>query len=96
MTAFFVATVKMKDPEKFQLYAKKAAETFQPHGGQLVARGKLERALTGSADHQAAALIRFPSMDALSAWYDSDAYQDLIPLRDAAADMTITAYAEMT
>ena len=31
-------------------------------------------------------------MQNLKAWYASDAYQAIIPLREEAADMTITTY----
>ncbi len=92
MTAFFVATVKVKDPEKFQEYAQKAGETFAPHGGEPVLRGKAGDVLAGQIDHQAVGIVRFPDQGALSAWFNSDAYQRIIPLRDEAADMTIVTY----
>ena len=37
-------------------------------------------------------MIRFADMDELNRWHDSDAYQALVPLRDRAADVLITAY----
>lgn len=92
MTAFFVATVKIKDPEKFQEYAQKAGESMAPHGGETVLRGKMDGVLVGQADHQAVGIVSFPNQNALSAWYHSDAYQAIIPLRDEAADMTIATY----
>ena len=93
MTAFFVATVKVKDPAKFQQYAEQAGATFAAHGGEPVLRGKTAGALVGSADHQAVGIIKFPSSDALQAWYDSSEYQAIVPLREEAADMTIVTYA---
>ena len=93
MTAFFVAVVAVKDLAKMQDYSKKAAETFKPFGGEMVLRGKVGEVLTGSsATHQATGIASFPSMQDLKAWYASDAYQAIIPLREEAADMTITAY----
>lgn len=92
MTAFFVATVTIKDPQKFQEYAQKAGETMAPHGGEAVLRGKIDTVLVGQADHQAVGIVKFPNQDALSAWYNSDAYQKIVPLRDEAADMTIATY----
>jgi len=92
MTAFFIATTSIKDQEKFQLYAQKAGATFAPHGGEPVLRGKVEGTLNGNSDHQAVGIIKFPNMEALQAWFDSDAYQEIIPLRDEAADMTIVTY----
>jgi uncharacterized protein (DUF1330 family) len=89
MTAFFVATVSIKHPDKFQEYAQKAAATFAPHGGEAVLRGKVDRVLAGKADHQAVGIVGFPDAEALSAWFNSPEYQALVPLRDEAADITI-------
>lgn len=96
MSAFFVATVRIKDAQKFQEYARKAAETFAAHGAEIVLRGKAESALAGSHTHDAVGIIKFPDMDALSAWFRSAEYQAIIPLRKKAADMTITAYSAPT
>ncbi|VAW78618.1 hypothetical protein MNBD_GAMMA13-695 [hydrothermal vent metagenome] len=92
MSAFFVATSSIKDPEKFQLYAKKAGETFSRHAAEPVLRGKFEGILKGNADHHVVGIIKFPTVEALREWYDSDAYQALVPLRDEAADMTVCVY----
>jgi len=51
MTAFFVATATVKDPQKFQEYAQKAGETLAPHQGELVLRGKNDGVLAGHAEH---------------------------------------------
>lgn len=92
MTAFFVATVKVNNPEKFQEYAQKAAKTFAAHGGEPVLRGKVNEVLAGQSNHQAVGIVRFPDQDALTAWFHSDAYQAIVPLRDQAADMVIVTY----
>lgn len=92
MTVFFVATATLKDPQKFQEYAQKAGETLAPHHGELVLRGKKQDVLAGQADHQTVGIIKFPNQDALKAWFNSDAYQAIMPLRNEAADMTIVSY----
>ncbi|MCI4665829.1 MAG: DUF1330 domain-containing protein [Neomegalonema sp.] len=92
MTAFFIATVKVKDKEKFGEYGAKAAESFKPFGGAPVARGVLDGALLGAApDANAIAVVSFPDLASLKSWFASPEYQALAPLRDAAADMTILA-----
>ena len=92
MSAFFIATTTIKDPEKFQEYAGKAGATFAAFGGELSARGKAEATLAGQSDHQAAVVVRFPDLASLNSWYQSADYQALIPLRDQAVDMTMVAY----
>jgi len=84
----------IKDAEKFQEYAGKAAQTFAPFSGELVVRGKAGDTLAGSSTHQAVGVVRFPDMAALKAWYRSPDYQALIPLRDDAVDMTLVTYEE--
>jgi len=96
VTAFFVVTTAIKDPEKFQEYGAKAGQTFAPYGGKLVMRGKAEQALAGEVNHQGVSIVGFPDMDALNSWYQSAEYQALIPLRDEAVDMTLITYNEPT
>lgn len=92
MSAFVIATVTVKNAEKFAEYGQRAGASMAPFGGEIVRRGKLNAVLSGSADHGVAALIRFPDQASLSAWYASPAYQSIVPLRDEAADMTLLAY----
>lgn len=93
MTAFFVASVAVKNPDKFQDYSQKAAATISAHGGEVILRGKAESALAGVLAHQAVGIVGFPSMAALTAWFNSPEYQAIVPLRDEAADMSIITYA---
>ena len=79
----------MKNPEKFKEYVSKVPETMATHGGKMVARGKLNKPLAGEYSHQIEALFEFPTHEAAQAWYDSDAYQGLIALRDEAANVNI-------
>jgi len=92
MTAFFVATSHIKDPQKFAEYGAKAGSTLASFGGKLVLRGKAEDALSGHCDHHAIGIIQFSKMDDLKAWFKAPAYQALIPLRNEAADMTLVTY----
>jgi len=92
MSVFFIATSSVKDMEKFQEYGGKAGQTFAPFGGTLVTKGKAEKTLVGKSDHQTVGVIGFPNMEALNDWYQSAEYQALIPLRDAAAEMTLVTY----
>ena len=49
MPTYVTATVKVKDPEKLQIYLS-IAFTMAPFGGKPVCRGKAVKALHGSAD----------------------------------------------
>ncbi|MDO6687028.1 MULTISPECIES: DUF1330 domain-containing protein [unclassified Agarivorans] len=93
MTAFFIATSQIKDPQKFARYGQQAASTLSEFQGELVIKGKFSEALAGTAEHDAVGVIKFPTMDALQNWYKSDNYQALIPLREEAVNMSISTYA---
>jgi len=92
MTAFFVATAKVKDPTKFGDYAQKAGASMKDFGGEIIVRGQMREVLVGGADHNGVGIVRFPDLKSLTDWYASPAYQAIIPLRDEAADITIVAY----
>lgn len=92
MTAFFVATAKIKDPTKYGDYAQKAGATMKEFGGEIIVRGQVREVLAGRADHNGVGVVRFPDLKSLTDWYGSSAYQEIIPLRDEAADITIVAY----
>ncbi len=90
MTAFVVVHAKIKDPEKLGVYAKAAGPTLAAHGGKFAARAPILETLTGDADYDVFVLIEFPDADSARNWYQSAAYQALIPNRDEAADMLFT------
>jgi uncharacterized protein (DUF1330 family) len=48
--------------------------------------------LTGEHKHTDTVVIRFPDTAAVAGWYDSAAYQALIPLREEAAEMVLISY----
>lgn len=93
MSAFFIVTVNVKDGEKFQEYAGKASATFQPYGAELLVKGQREGEFAGSfGEHKAVAVMKFPSLEKMEAWYSSPEYQELIPLRDEGAEVKIIKY----
>lgn len=71
MSAFFVALTTIKNPEKLKEYLVKATTTITTHGGEFIIRGKFASALAGFGDHQAVAIVKFPTMNDLTKWYES-------------------------
>ena len=60
-------------------YLEKIEATVAPHGGRWLAQGPgdvIEGAWPGSV-----VLMEFPSREAATAWYNSDEYQAILPLR---------------
>ncbi|GAA2480012.1 DUF1330 domain-containing protein [Streptomyces gobitricini] len=54
--------------------------TLDPFGGRFLVHGAPAMEVLEGAWTTALLIIRFPTMDRARAWYDSDAYQRLVPL----------------
>jgi uncharacterized protein (DUF1330 family) len=90
MVTYVVVQAKIKDPEKLGVYAKTASETMAAHGGKVSARANALETMAGNGDWDRFIMIEFPDADAARNWYQSPAYQAIIPLRDEAADTVFT------
>lgn len=92
MSGWLVGQIRVKDPYSFAQYRERVSTTMAPFGGEIVFRGQEGRALAGECDMPDIVVVRFPDLQALEAWYASDAYQALIPLRESAFDCVLMAY----
>jgi len=90
MTAYVIVfrETPVHNPEAVAEYSRRNRENaaeFGKHGFvPLVAYGRME-ALEGEAP-DGIVLVKFPTMDDARAWYESDAYQDALPLRKSGAE----------
>jgi len=87
MSAFFVSRVTITHQEKFQKYAQLAGKSMQPFGGELIAKGIADAAITGSLEHKVTSIVRFPDIESLRSWAASDAYQSITDLRDESSEI---------
>ncbi len=94
MSAYLIAHASAKDTDKLDQYVSQAIPMIEAAGGETVARAVVTEVLVGRHDHDRCAVFRFPDGDTLRSWYHSDAYQALVPLRDAAADMVFIVIEE--
>lgn len=92
MAAYIIGHITIKDPAKWAEYCSKVPATMAPWNAELVFRGKTVRVLSGPHPHSDTVVARFPDSAAVRAWHESDAYQALIPLRNAAAEVVLVAY----
>jgi len=81
---YIVAEVSVKDPGTFQNYKAKLPETLAPFNHQVLISGGKTDALEGDAP-KTIVVISFDSMKDARAWYDSPAYQAILPIRQSAA-----------
>ena len=89
MSALLSVTITVTDPEKLKSYISKVPSTMAPHGAKMLSRGKVAKVLNGNVAHQMEAVFEFPSEDAIDTWFNSDAYQAIVAIREEAAHMNI-------
>ncbi|MEU5322121.1 DUF1330 domain-containing protein [Streptomyces sp. NPDC021056] len=81
MTAYVIAEAELTgDPEMVATYSAKLVSTIEPHGGRYLVRGAPWQILEGESK-AFTGVIEFPSPEAAQRWYDSPAYQEIVPLR---------------
>jgi uncharacterized protein (DUF1330 family) len=69
-------------------YLRRIDDTFEPFGGRYLVHGQPPEVLEG-AWHGDLIVIAFPDRASAEAWYRSDAYQEIVPLRTGSSDGTI-------
>jgi uncharacterized protein (DUF1330 family) len=82
MPAYVIADVREAwDADKLDEYRRRNTEAVANHGGRFVVRGGEHELLEGEWDTLRLVVIEFPDMDAARAWWTSDEYEAIKPLR---------------
>jgi uncharacterized protein (DUF1330 family) len=92
MGALLAVNILVKDATQFAEYGKATRPIMQAHGGTLQLRAINPEVLFGEHRYKMLVLFKFPGQDALRTFYNSEAYQRLIPVRTAGADVVFTGY----
>lgn len=92
MAAYLIGTIRVTDPAQWQRYVERVGATFGPHGGRVLFRGAKAADLARSAHGERVVVAQFDSLAALRAWHGSAEYQALVALREAGAEVVLTAY----
>ena len=86
MAAYFVFHNRVHDAEKMQDYVPKAVETLAPYQPEVLVLDENSQVLEGDPPWPRTVVIRFDSRESALAWYNSPAYQEVLPLRLAASE----------
>ena len=86
MSVYFMANIRIYDPEEYQLYLDRAGEIFDRYKGSYLAVDNQTQVLEGDWNYTRAVLIRFDCKEDFEAWYRSDDYQEILKFRLAAAN----------
>lgn len=91
--AFWIAHVKVTDPERYGEYAKRATVAIAAHGGVFVARGGRYVQLEGN-DRPRNVVARFPSLEAAVSCYNSPEYQEALSYAKGASERDLMVVEE--
>ena len=89
---YVIGHITIKNPALWAEYRAGVPATLAPWQAELVFRGERRAVLGGTHSHTDTVVIRFPDAAAVDGWFNSAAYQALIPLRMAAADVDLISY----
>jgi len=81
MSALIIVDLNPTDKDALSTYSALAAPTLIPFSGEFIAKGPIE-ALHGDTIYSTKVVIQFPDREHAQNWYQSAAYQAIIPTRD--------------
>ena len=83
---YFFVEVEIADPAAYEAYRTKVPDIIAAHGGRILVRGGDPQPLDGVIPQRRRVIVEFDSPDAVKAFYNSDAYQAVRPIRLNASD----------
>jgi len=85
MSAYLIADVQVTNAEQYDEYKKWSTAAMQAHGAEVCVRGGAITAMEGGWEPQRIVLLKFSSVPAARAFYDSPQYGKAREARAGAA-----------
>lgn len=85
MAAYVIADTHITDNETYDEYRRQVGPLIATFGGRFLVRGVKHAVLEGSWQPHRLVVIEFPTMEAITSWYNSPEYAPLLALRQPAA-----------
>ena len=89
MPAYLIAHLEVTQPEEFEKYRAVVPAVIERYNGRYLVRGGDMEVLEGDWRIPRLVIIAFESMAEAKRFYDSADYQEILPLRLAAAKGTV-------
>lgn len=83
---YFFVEVEITDPAAYEAYRTAVPDIISAHGGRILVRGGNPQPLDGTMPQRRRVIVEFDSPEAVKKFYDSDAYQAVLPIRLNASD----------
>lgn len=90
MKGYVLAMLDVHDPQGYAAYSQVVSASIAAHGGRFIVRNGAKTQCEGALPAGRVILLEFPSLEKAHAWYDSEEYQALVPMRQAAATGSLT------
>ncbi|MED0155356.1 DUF1330 domain-containing protein [Escherichia albertii] len=84
--AYYIAEFQATDREAIKPYSAQVESTFIPFGGRFIVRGGEPDVKEGPGAQGRLVVIKFESLKNAQDWYNSAAYQKIIPVRHRAGN----------
>ena len=85
MTAYLIADIDVTDAVGYEEYKTRVPAIIAAHGGRYLARGGASEVLEGTWQPRRSAILEFPSVAALKAFWESPDYQPVRAIRERCA-----------
>ena len=85
MSAYFVCTMTVRDPETYRRYTALTPATLARHGGKFLTRGEETVTTEGSPFTERMVILEFPDKATALAWYNDADYQSASAFRRASS-----------
>jgi uncharacterized protein (DUF1330 family) len=83
--AFTIAEIEVTDQASYQEYMKETSVQVPAAGGRFIVRGGRTFVVTGDPPKRIV-VIQWESLEKAQAYFESDAYRKLVPIRDRSAN----------
>jgi len=87
MPAYVIANVKVSDPDQYKQYTALTPRAIEAAGGEFVVRGGKTEVLEGDVEPHRVVVLKFSSIDAAKAFYDSALYREARAARAGATSV---------
>lgn len=74
MSAYIIANVTVTNPQQYEEYRRWSSAAMQTHQAEVCVRGGRVEVLEGDWAPERVVILKFPSVDAARAFYDSEEY----------------------
>ena len=86
-----VEIAEMLDPAGFDEYRRKVGPILAAHCAKRIVMSDQIDVLNGDWEPDRLVVVEFESQGRIREWYESEAYQEIIPLRDRSATLRMVS-----